>query len=197
HHLSPNTLQIGDQIMSVNGKDDILHEIGTIGCNESAIFEIRRNNEILEFSVSKNRVNDTTCGIGIALYYYSEIIDTSVNYSLVDTNTGGPSGGLLQAIYVYNELSDLDLSHGLRIGGTGTINIDGDVGPIGGIKQKIITAIHNHIDIFFVPHLNDAQDDNYVEALLTFNTFESDMIIVGVSTFEEAILFLENYGGGN
>ncbi|MBN2604561.1 MAG: hypothetical protein JXR62_01900 [Bacilli bacterium] len=195
-HLSPNTLEIGDQIISVNGSDDILGEIYNLSCEDSAIFEVRRDNEIMEFTVSKNKVNETTCSIGIALYYYSEILETSVEYSLIDTNTGGPSGGLLQALYVYNELTEFDYSHGLKIGGTGTINIDGSVGYIGGIRQKIITAIHNHIDVFFVPHLTDLDNDNYIEALKTYNTFETDMILVGVSTFDEALLFLEEYGGG-
>lgn len=52
------------------------------------------------------------------------------------------------ALEVYNQLIREDLTKGYRIAGTGTINIDGEVAPIGGISQKVIAAHKAGADIF-------------------------------------------------
>ena len=60
----------------------------------------------------------------------------------IETNkiSGGPSAGLIFTLSVYNSLISQDMTGGRRIAGTGTINLDGSVGPIGGVKQKIFSA---------------------------------------------------------
>jgi PDZ domain-containing protein len=50
---------------------------------------------------------------------------------------GGPSAGLMFTLTVYNLLTLEDLTGGRTIAGTGTINLDGTVGPIGGVQQKV------------------------------------------------------------
>ena len=63
-------------------------------------------------------------------------------------------------------LVDEDLTKGLMIAGTGTINYDGSAGYIGATEQKILTAYLNHVDLFFVVNLDDEYYyDNYQEAL--------------------------------
>ena len=103
----------------------------------------------------------------------------------------------MQALFVYNELIETDLAQGLKVAGTGTISLDGSVGYIGGIEQKIITASINNIDIFFVPHLSDSHNDNYIEALKVYNTLETDMILVGITSFQDAVDYLLNYESGD
>ncbi len=53
---------------------------------------------------------------------------------------GGPSAGLMFTLTLYNMLTSNDLTGGRRIAGTGTINPDGSVGPIGGVQQKVAAA---------------------------------------------------------
>ncbi len=196
-YLTPDSLMIGDKILEINGSIDYENAISDIQCNDVVEFKILRNNEEMTVHAKKNELDDGSCSLGVYLAHYTEIIDTTINYEIIDTNIGGPSGGLMQALFIYNQLSENDLAPGLKIAGTGTISIDGTVGYIGGVKQKIITASLNNIDIFFIPHLTDEDDDNYIEALEIYNQLETDMILVGVSSFEEALEYLLNYQVGD
>ena len=190
NHLTPDTLEVGDIIRSVDGDFDIIYSLTNTECDQTVTVLITRDDVNLEFDITKNEINDT-CSFGIYIDTFIYLRDISIDYTINETNTGGPSGGLLQSLYVYNQLTEFDYSLGLKIAGTGTVDVDGNVGYIGGIRQKIITAIDNDIDIFFVPHLNDLETDNYIEALKVLEEFDSDMILVGVTTFSEAIQHLE------
>lgn len=65
---------------------------------------------------------------------------------------GGPSAGLMLALGIIDELSPTSLTGGLRIAGTGTIDDQGNVGPIGGIQQKMYAARHfRHAQVFLAP----------------------------------------------
>jgi Lon-like protease len=69
---------------------------------------------------------------------------------------GGPSAGLAFALDIVREL-DGDITHGHRVAATGEINVDGSVGPIGGVKQKIFGARQADVDVFLVPAGENAQ----------------------------------------
>ena len=63
------------------------------------------------------------------------------------------------ALDIYNKITDFDLTRGRKISGTGSIDEDGVVGSIDGVKYKLIGAVKDKSDIFIVPK------DNYEEAL--------------------------------
>lgn len=115
------------------------------------------------------------------------IIETEQKYEIENSSVRGSSGGLLQALSIYNQLTEFDYSYGKVIAGTGTLSADGYVGNIGGIRQKIIAADREGVDIFFLPI------GNYEDALDEHQRVESNMILVPVSTFNDAISFLEGY----
>ena len=71
-------------------------------------------------------------------------------------NVGGPSAGLAFALEVMEELGR-DVVHGHKIAATGEIFPDGSVGPIGGIKQKVIGARDAGVDAFLVPAGDNAR----------------------------------------
>lgn len=89
---------------------------------------------------------------------------------------GGPSAGLAFALDIVDELGD-DLSGERTVVVTGELTLDGEVLPIGGIKQKAIGARESGADIFLVP------DGNAAEARQAADGLE----IVAVSTFQEAL----------
>jgi PDZ domain-containing protein len=188
-HLSPDTIEIGDAIVSVNGRSDIYEAFGEVACHDSAHVIVLRDDQELEFDITKNDIQEG-CSFGLYIGPLTILEDTEVDYVINKSLNGGPSGGLLQSLYVYNQLTEFDYTYGLKIGGTGTIDVDGNVGYIGGVRQKVITSITNGIDIFFVPHLNDEESDNYIEAMATLEEFDTDMIVVGVASFDEALEFL-------
>jgi PDZ domain-containing protein len=71
-------------------------------------------------------------------------------------NVGGPSAGLMFSLAIYDKLSDGHLAGGRSIAGTGTIDAEGVVGPIGGIQQKVYAARRDGASVFLVPHANCA-----------------------------------------
>ena len=95
-------------------------------------------------------------------------------------------GVTLLTLTIYNAISGEDLIKGRNIAGTGTINLDGTVGEIDGIKYKIMGAAKDNVDIVFVPTAN------YEEAVMTKNKYKYDLDIVRVDTFKETIEYLKN-----
>ena len=78
-----------------------------------------------------------------------------------------------------------DLTGGKTIAGTGTIGLDGTVGPIGGIAEKVVAAERAGAVVFFAP-AEDAADARSVAG---------DMAIVSVNTYADALTWLEDHGG--
>ena len=72
-------------------------------------------------------------------------------------NVGGPSAGLAFALEVMEELGP-NVDHGYRVAATGQMQLDGTVGPIGGVKQKTIGVREAGADIFLVPAGENAQE---------------------------------------
>ncbi len=103
-------------------------------------------------------------------------------------NESGSSGGLINALTIYNKLIKEDITKGLTIAGTGAIYEDGSVGEIGGVKYKILGAAKSKAEIFLVPY-----GENYDEAVKVKRKYKLDIDIIPVKTFDEAVTALENY----
>ncbi len=197
NYLDENTLELGDKIVEVNGETtDLLSALQSVECEATVSITVLRDDKRLTYEVSKQERDNVVCSIGLYAKQYTEILHTDIEYELHDNNTGGSSGGLMQSLYVFNQLTPNDITGGKDIAGTGTIDVFGNVGSIGGIEQKIVTSVMNGIDIFFVPHLSDEDYDNYIKAQAVLETLEDDMILVPVSSFDEAVTYLEGRYGG-
>jgi len=101
-------------------------------------------------------------------------------------DVAGPSAGLMFALSIINRLSSTDLTHGYKIAGTGTIDNDGYVGPIGGVKQKVIGARQAGAKYFLVPAYCDANTCNYKEAL----PYAKGITLIKVNTLDDALTAL-------
>ncbi|WP_405100370.1 PDZ domain-containing protein [Micromonospora sp. NBC_01412] len=76
----------------------------------------------------------------------------------IDLNDiGGPSAGLMFALGIVDKLEPADLTGGKIIAGTGTIDDEGRIGPIGGIAQKLVGAKQAGAKVFLVPEANCAE----------------------------------------
>lgn len=195
NYMTPNTLEIGDIVLSVND-GNIQTETSNTACEDTAIFKVLRDDEMFRFELTKNYYDEDTCAFGVYISEFTEINSSEVDYKIHTDLTMGPSGGLLQSLYVFNLLTPNDITGGKKIAGTGTIDVNGNVGAIGGIEQKIITSALNGIDIFFVPHLSDSDTDNYIVAKAVLETLDTDMKLVPVMTFTDAKNYLERKFGG-
>lgn len=76
----------------------------------------------------------------------------TIDFNLADI--GGPSAGLMFSLAVIDKLTPGELNGGDFVAGTGTIDPDGDVGPIGGIPYKMIAAQEAGATTFLVPAKN-------------------------------------------
>lgn len=91
---------------------------------------------------------------------------------------GGPSAGLMFALGLYDRLTPGDLTGGIPIAGTGTIDDDGNVGAIGGIQQKLVAVRDEGYRWFLTPA------GNYDTAAAAR---PDGLTLVKVSTFKEAL----------
>lgn len=111
--------------------------------------------------------------------------DLKVKYNLTDI--GGPSAGLMFSMAVVDKLSPDNLTDGKFVAGTGTIDAEGKVGPIGGITHKIAAAKDAGATVFLVP------DQNCKEAV----TGDVDGItLLKVDSLSDAINDLKTYNSG-
>jgi PDZ domain-containing protein len=91
---------------------------------------------------------------------------------------------LILTLGIYSEITGIDILKGRNISGTGTIDINGNVGEIDGIKYKIAGAVRKKMDVILVSPYN------YDEAKEVIEKNNYDIELVKVSTFQEAIDYL-------
>jgi PDZ domain-containing protein len=122
--------------------------------------------------------------VGFLATTVNERFDFPFEIDIKTGNVGGPSAGLMMALNVYNNLIPEDITNSKIIAGTGTIEIDGSVGPVGGVKQKIIAAKRAGAELILVPVAN------FEEA----QPFETDKTaIIAVDSFDEALAVILQY----
>jgi len=115
----------------------------------------------------------------------------------VDIDTGrigGPSAGLAFTLSLIDELSPGELTGGANIAVTGTINLDGTVGPIGGLAQKVSAVQQHGVDVFIIPAAQSELDDP-VKLQRLEDAGKGQVRIIAVATLDEALAALEELGG--
>lgn len=105
---------------------------------------------------------------------------TAYPIEIDSANYGGPSAGMIYTLAIIDLLEDGSLTDGRVVAGTGTIGMDGSVGAIGGIRQKLVAAEAAGADVVLVPR------DNYAEA----TTAPVDVEIVAVESISDAVSYL-------
>jgi PDZ domain-containing protein len=107
---------------------------------------------------------------------------------------GGPSAGLAFTLALIDELSPGDLTGPQDVAVTGTISLDGTVGAIGGLTQKVSAVHQNGIRIFLVPASQSELDDPARMQRLE-DAGHGEVRIIPVATLDEALEALEELGG--
>ena len=185
-----NNFEVGDIILTVNDKvcdevKDIKEIINNSEENDIIKFKVLRNEKELEIE-NKVVLEDNRKVVGVVIVTdYEYDLDPKIDIKFKNSESGS-SGGLMLTLTIYNAVSSEDLIKGRNIAGTGTINTDGTVGEIDGIKYKIMGAAKNNMDIVFVP------SSNYEDAINTKNKYNYDLEIIKVDTFNEVLEYLRN-----
>ncbi len=121
-------------------------------------------------------------GVGLMISF-----DLPVDVKIQLNDVGGPSAGMMFALGIIDKMSPGDLTGGRHFAGTGTIDADGDVGPIGGIRQKLYGARDAGATVFLAPEANCNEVVGHVpDGIRVFST----------STLQQSLTVLETVRDG-
>ena len=194
-----NVLATGDLIIRVDGiavrdAQELGRAIGRHKAGESVKISFVRDGERRTVEVSTDAAfDDGRAIIGVqAVPPYDFPVDIKIDTDRI----GGPSAGLAMTLSIIDELTPGELTGGKIVAVTGTIELTGNVGPIGGIAQKAGSARSAHADLFLVPACPKSTFHADCEHDLDrARSRAGDMEIEEVATVKEALRALEVAGG--
>jgi PDZ domain-containing protein len=174
-------LETNDVIVAIDGRptdtaDDVIAAVTGADEGQPVRFVVRRDGERRTVSVTPETVDGRPqVGVQIGARAKPDLpVDVKIG---IDPSIGGPSAGLMFSLAIYDTLTPGSLTGGHTIAGTGTMDASGNVGPIGGIQQKVVGARDAGAELFLVP------PDNCAEALGAPN---EDMRLVRADTMHDA-----------
>ena len=189
--LAKTDLKIGDQILKIDnqkitGKKNLLDFIASKKVKDKVTIYVKdiKGNSKKRKATLINVENTPKVGAVI-----TETFDVKSNKEVkfdFENRESGSSGGLMLTLTIYSHLNEIDLTGGKKIVGTGTIDVDGNVGEISGIKYKLIGAVNKGADVFLVP-----KGENYNEAKKIKKEKGYDIDLVPIATFDEALKYLQ------
>jgi PDZ domain-containing protein len=189
-------LRVGDRILAVDGTPVAnATAIGPLvrahSPGQSVRFTIQRDNQPRQDVVVGTKALPAGPDKGKAFVGISPADDVKfafppgVNVSIDPGPVTGPSAGLAFTLTLLDKLTPGSLTGGRDVAVTGTIELNGDVGDVGGVAQKAVTARNAGAKLFLVP----------VSEVATARQHAGSMKIVGVRTIEDALRALHDAGG--
>ena len=182
-------LEAGDVITKVNGQPvtspaALTRLITAHPAGSTLTVTVTRNGQAKQLQVqTKQSGGRPVMGVEIGGRY-----DFPFQVKISVGDIGGPSAGMMFALGIVDKLTKMDLTAGRFIAGTGEIEANGKVDPIGGIQQKMIGARNAGATIFLTPAANCADTKGAVPAGLR---------LVKVSTLNQAVTYLEALKSGH
>ncbi len=191
----------GDTIVAIDGEEvvlssDLVDIIGAHAPGDVVELVVERHQSEGRETVSLElgaREEDPTAplmGVEVQTRDAAFVFPDDVDVTFEDRGIGGPSAGLVFTLTLLDELSPADLTGGRTVAVTGEMRIDGSIGLIGGIEQKVVTVRRAGIDSFIIPaglpeHEMDAARRQAGD----------DVELIEVATLDEALDALVRLGG--
>jgi PDZ domain-containing protein len=181
-------LRAGDVIVAVDGtpvncRASAASLIESKSAGQLVRLTIRRSGQLRQFTL-KTASSQGEPVIGVRVVE-SWVFPFKVTINL--SNVGGPSAGMMFALGIIDKLTPMNLTDGKFIAGTGEIEADGQVDPIGGIQQKMAAARAAGATVFLTPASNCGDTAGAVPAGLR---------LVKVSTLSGAVSALQALKAG-
>ncbi len=185
-----NVLLLGDIIVAtsnatISSTKEFIQSMNEVKPGEWIAIKVLRENKVvpLDILTRAHPENSEQAVIGAQLIDEIHIdLPLHVDFNNYMLHVGGPSHGAMLTLTLLNQLTIDDLTHGLKVAGTGTIGPDGSIGPIGGIKQKVYTIERTGADVFFVPEQQLAQA----------RESSTNLRIIPVKTFSDILSWLDD-----
>jgi len=187
-------LKAGDVVTAVDGTpvalaDDVGPLVRSRAPGEPVAFTLERGKATKTVSVPTRAAPDGPfegqAQVGVTTATRDLEFDFPVDVTIDTGEVGGPSAGLAFTLTILDELSPGDLTGGKKVAVTGTIELDGTVGPVGGVEQKAVAASRAGAELFLVP-AEEAQDARGRAGRLE---------VVGVDDLDDALAALGDAGG--
>jgi PDZ domain-containing protein len=183
-----SVLQVDDVIVGVAGQEvTLVEELGPIvtgfQVGDTIELDIRRGaaEESVEVELVPRTDDPARAMIGISVETLNPRFDFPFPIAIEAGQIGGPSAGMMYTLAVMDLLGPDDLTKGHVIAGTGTIDLEGNVGAIGGVRQKVVAAEAAGAEYMLVPQANLAEAEN---------ARRTRMQLIGVATLDDALAFL-------
>ena len=182
-------LEKNDLIIEIDGKKvemaaDAVNIIRDRNIGDTVRLKVIRADEELEFELETLELEGSEGNASIGVLIRSKGLDYEIprQVEFETDNIIGPSAGSVFTMEIYNQLTEEDITGGKRIAGTGTVNLDGEVGRVSGIKYKVIAAEEAGVDIFLVT------SENYEEAAAAAVNLE----VIAADRIDDIIDYLNN-----
>lgn len=181
-------LEDDDVLLGINGTRvsnfaELDDELSHIAGGKTVNVEIERDGTETDVDVVTTSSEDDAAQLGVLL---DPDFDFPVEVDINAHEIGGPSAGLIFSLGIVDLLTPGSLTGGEDIAGTGTIDLAGNVGPIGGIQQKLFGAADAGAKWFLAP-TNNCQD---------FSTVPDGLEVIPVDTFDSAKLAVDAIASG-
>jgi Lon-like protease len=179
------TLEPGDVVVEAEDQDiSFASELQAIttgaDAGQTLALVVVRDEEEVELDITVDVIEETgDVGLGVLVRTVDQEFELPEDVDFeVHANIGGPSGGLMLALTIYDLFAEEDLVAGRTIAGTGTVDLAGRVGPVGGVDKKVLSAGEAGADVFLVPApLEDLARDSAPDGVE----------VVPVETFADAL----------
>jgi PDZ domain-containing protein len=182
-------LEPGDEILAVAGTAvadtaALRAALQTLGAGSPVQLSIERGGAPQEVEVTPVDSN----GAAVIGILPGAAFDFPFEVAIQLDDVGGPSAGMMFALGIIDKLTEGELNGGERVAGTGTIDTAGDVGAIGGIRQKLYGAQRAGAEYFLAPSSNCDEVVGHVP---------DGLDVVAVSTLDDALAALEGIAAGD
>jgi len=177
---SSGVIVAGDFFESIDGVkpanyQDLIALVGKYDGKNPLQVTVLRKAERKTFAITPIKNEEGKYKIGVIV---GTKFDFPVKVKLELSDVGGPSGGMIFALGIYDLLTKGSLTGGAHIAGTGTMDPDGTVGPIGGIRQKMYAAQRAGAKYFLAPAGNCNEANGHIP---------SGLQVFRVDVFEDAL----------
>jgi PDZ domain-containing protein len=184
-------MKLGDVIIQINGQPistttQLINHIKEVKPGNELSFTVVRDKAQLSLSIkTREDVKDPKKAV-IGIQISDEVdldLPLKVEFRPYLLHVGGPSHGAMLTLALIDQLTSGGVTHGNIVAGTGTINSLGEVGPIGGVRQKAFTIERSKADVFFVP----------AEQLADARQGAARLNIIPVKTIDDILKWLKEH----
>jgi len=183
-------LEEGDVIVALNGTaladyQTLVTMLQDVTAGDTVTLTVRRQGEDVEVPVVTTAREDGGALIGVQI---DPSFDFPIDVTISIDGIGGPSAGTMFALGIVDKLTPADEANGVHIAGTGTMDVTGEVGRIGGIRQKLAGARRDGATWFLAPQGNCDEVVGHVPDGLS---------VVAVKTLSDAVDAMSAIGAGD